>query len=616
LAAGTECGDGEPGRFEWTVENDGAPLYRAVFTARGGTLACFQLLNDQYKRKEEKPLPAGVPAWLGELGPNGEEVPLEMVSTWDTQFLPFAGLLGEEFGRDVRVIRKVLGPTAEGIAAGWKVGETRSETLDLAFRMDPVFTPVSTTPDEVVYVWPDPAVDGSDVFVERSFKRGAGGYRLLLSITIYNFGTQDLRAQPEVAVAGWEMGGQKSGMFSPPPNVMEAVCLAGGDVARFPISDLIEDGPQGPAGQAAWAAVGNRYFLGALVPLGMDDARCHLSGRTSGVLRASVYRSQQTPVSPGQGKTCAPGWYKPKDAGVLRCKALADALGVPVQDLARAAAGESAFQKLREAATPEAQADWIAAAKNVAMGRGSSTMKFEIFVGPKDISALSELGVGLEDTIDFWVVGFLAKPMLYLLRWFYSIIPHWAIAIVLLTIVVKLVLLYWTQKSYEQMQRMAQLKPAMEALKEKYGNDKERLNQEIMNLYKREKVSPLGGCLPMLLQMPIWIALYRTIYSCVDLYQAPLVLWIQDLSAPDKYFVLPGLLGVSMFIQQKMTPTTMDSAQAKMMLYIMPIMFTVFMLFLPSGLNLYIFVNTLLSMLQQYYLRKKAVQSKPAVART
>jgi YidC/Oxa1 family membrane protein insertase len=155
------------------------------------------------------------------------------------------------------------------------------------------------------------------------------------------------------------------------------------------------------------------------------------------------------------------------------------------------------------------------------------------------------------------------------------------------------------------MQRMASLKPMMEELKVKYGKDKERLNQEMMNLYKREKVNPLGGCLPMLLQMPIWIALYRTIYSAVDLYQAPLGLWITDLSAPDPYFVLPLVLGVSMFVQQKLSPTTMDSAQAKMMLYMMPAMFTVFMLFLPSGLNLYILVNTVLSLAQQWYLKKK-----------
>jgi len=184
-----------------------------------------------------------------------------------------------------------------------------------------------------------------------------------------------------------------------------------------------------------------------------------------------------------------------------------------------------------------------------------------------------------------------------------------------LTVLIKLLLLPVTHRSFKQMQKMATLKPLMDEVKAKYGDNKERLNQEMMALYKREKMNPVGGCLPMLLQMPIWIALYRTIYTSVELYQAPLGLWIQDLSQPDKYFVLPVLLGVSMFVQQKLTPTTMDSAQAKMMLWFMPIMFTVFMLFLPSGLNLYIFVNTLLSMLQQWHLRKDATPKQAALAK-
>jgi YidC/Oxa1 family membrane protein insertase len=195
--------------------------------------------------------------------------------------------------------------------------------------------------------------------------------------------------------------------------------------------------------------------------------------------------------------------------------------------------------------------------------------------------------------------------MLHVLKWCHAMVPSWTLAIILLTVLVKLLLLPLTQKSYSQMQRMSSLKPQMDALREKYGKDKNRLNQEMMNLYKREKVNPLGGCFPMLLQMPIWIALYRTIYSSAELYQAPMGLWIQDLSAPDPWFVMPLVLGVLMFLQQKMTPTATDSQQAKMMLYIMPVMFTVFMLFLPAGLNLYILVNTILSLAQQLWLKRR-----------
>ena len=148
---------------------------------------------------------------------------------------------------------------------------------------------------------------------------------------------------------------------------------------------------------------------------------------------------------------------------------------------------------------------------------------------------------------------------------------------------------------------MAQLKPKMDELREKFKDDKAKINTAMMELYKREKVNPLGGCLPMLIQMPIWIALYRTIYGAVELYQAPLFLWIRDLSAYDPFFVMPLVLGGLMFIQQKMSPPAGDPAQAKMMLYLMPIMFTVFMLFLPSGLVFYILVNTVLAIGHQTF---------------
>jgi len=211
---------------------------------------------------------------------------------------------------------------------------------------------------------------------------------------------------------------------------------------------------------------------------------------------------------------------------------------------------------------------------------------------------------GLDDTIDFWVLGFLCKPMLWLLRQSYAVIPSWGVAIIVLTLLVKVLTLYPTHQSMVQMRRMAELKPKMDAIREQFKDDKAKMNQALMDLYKREKVNPLGGCLPMLLQMPIWIALYRTIYGAVDLYQAPLFLWVDDLSAPDPYFVMPIVLGALMFLQQKMTPTMGDQTQAKIMQWMMPIMFTAFMLFLPSGLVFYILVNTLLSIAQQWYIRR------------
>ncbi len=180
--------------------------------------------------------------------------------------------------------------------------------------------------------------------------------------------------------------------------------------------------------------------------------------------------------------------------------------------------------------------------------------------------------------------------------------PQWGVAIFLLTVTVKLLLLYWTYKSFVSMRGMSQLKPEMDKLKEKFGDDKQKMNAAMMDLYKRNNVSPLGGCLPMLIQMPVYIGLYRTIFATPDLYQAPLFLWITDLSMPDPYFVMPVLLGVIMIFQQRLTPTAMDSAQQKIMMWVMPIMFTGFMLFLPSGLVFYILVNSVLSIFQQMYI--------------
>lgn len=599
------CGDDEPGRAEWVVEEGGETLYRSVFTGRHGTLACFELGNPQYRRREPRQLPPGVPEWFSAPGD------LNLVDTWDTVFLPFSLTFLELKGAS-QVTRTVVSPTLKAAADGWKKGETRTVDLIDAFNADPTFTLVQADQDEVVYVWPDPLRDSSDVFIEKRYYR-LSGFRIGLLVVLYNFSPNEVSNQPQIAVHRWEPEKPKRGLFSPPPNVMEGLCMAGGSLEKEKGSDLIE-ATQNPGGEASWVGVGNRYFLSAVVSRGLKNARCSLSAMTNGVVSAVLYRSNPFVLMPAGEGACYPDWYRP-DEKLLRCSEVSAGLGISLRDLFDPAVRERAFAKAKDTVPPEVSQVWLKVLKNLSSFSGAVAYPFELYIGPKDISKLKESQVGLEDSLDFWILGFISKPLLYLLRWFYSLVPNWLFAIAMLTILVKVALLYWTQKSFTQMQRMAQLKPLMEELKERYGKDKERLNQEMMNLYKREKVNPLGGCLPMLLQMPIWIALYRTIYCAVELFQAPLGLWIQDLSAPDPYFVLPLLLGASMFLQQKLSPTTMDSAQAKMMLYVMPIMFTVFMLFLPSGLNVYILINTLLSMLQQWYLRKKFSAPKPSTAK-
>lgn len=253
---------------------------------------------------------------------------------------------------------------------------------------------------------------------------------------------------------------------------------------------------------------------------------------------------------------------------------------------------------------------------------GSASHRFRLFCGPKRMELLDAVrggpGDGEQDAklvaaVDFGWLGFLCHPMLWLLKTFFALVGNYGIAIIFLTIVVKLVMLPLTQKSMKSAREMAKLKPLMEELKKKFGADKQRMNQETMNLYKAHKINPLGGCFPMLLQMPIWIALYRTLYSAVELYQAPFIPgWIDDLSFRDPVFIMPIALGIGMFFQQKLSPTTADSQQAKMMLYIMPAFMTFIMLYLPSGLVIYIFVSSLLSIGHQVLYNRRATESARA----
>lgn len=614
-ARAENCGENAPGAATLQFQEDGQPLYEATFTGRNGTIACFRLLKEQYSRKEAIATPEGVAPWLGSEGP------LNLVSTWDTFYLPFSSSF-PELTVDVEVRRKLQEPTVEARLQGWKAGMWALEganagkedfnpdtakplSMAEAYALDPIYSLVHSSDDELVYVWPDPEADKSSVFIERRFRK-AGDYRLEMLVTVYNFSTGRVVHRPQFGVDAYPLpGNEPTGFLAPPANVFESMCMTQASFHRED-SSALEKKPEGETfgEETLWVGVGDRYFLKALIPRDMKGFRCHLYMDANKVINASLFRDSSLAVGPGP-ESCFPSWHPAIPADGLSCLSVAQELGVSEGDVLVAHRLKAAIKARQDAlsagnlerygrllASVEAYAGWV-------------TYTFEMYLGPKDISELQKAVVGLEDSIDFWVLGFLAKPMLHILRWFHSVIPHWAIAIILLTILVKLLLLPVTQRSYKQMQRMSSLRPLMDEVKKKYGNDKERLNQELMNLYKREKINPVGGCLPMLLQMPIWIALYRTIYSSVELYQAPMGLWIQDLSQPDKYFVLPILLGVSMFLQQRMTPSTMDNAQAKMMLWFMPIMFTVFMLFLPSGLNLYIFVNTLLSILQQWYLKRQ-----------
>lgn len=245
---------------------------------------------------------------------------------------------------------------------------------------------------------------------------------------------------------------------------------------------------------------------------------------------------------------------------------------------------------------------------------------FKLFFGPKKISILNDLGYNLGKAVNFGMFDFLAKPFVWLMNFFYRFIPNYGVAIIILTLLTKAILWPLGSKSYKSMSEMKKLQPLMAELKEKYKNDKKKIQQETMALYKTYKINPLGGCLPMVAQIPVFFALYRMLYEAIELRHAPFFGWIQDLSAPDRLFrfgfsvpfmqppygipVLTIIMGASMLLQQKMSPPPGDPSQAKMMM-LMPIVFTVIFINFSSGLVLYWLVNNVLSIAQQYYVGKK-----------
>jgi YidC/Oxa1 family membrane protein insertase len=246
--------------------------------------------------------------------------------------------------------------------------------------------------------------------------------------------------------------------------------------------------------------------------------------------------------------------------------------------------------------------------------------KYRLFMGPKRIQILKAVGNDLHKAVDFGWFDFIAKPCLWLMNLFYSVIPNYGVAIIILTMLVKLLLWPLGQKSYKSMSEMKKLQPLMKEIREKYKDDKQRMNQEVMGLYRTYKINPLGGCLPMVVQLPVFFALYRMLYEAIELRHAPFFLWIDDLSAPDRLLrfnftvpfmeppygipVLTIIMGASMLLQQKMSPPMGDATRAKMMMF-MPIIFTVIFINFSSGLVLYWLVNNIISIAQQYFTQKK-----------
>ncbi len=237
-----------------------------------------------------------------------------------------------------------------------------------------------------------------------------------------------------------------------------------------------------------------------------------------------------------------------------------------------------------------------------------------VYVGPKIIDRLENVAPNLDRTVDFGFLFFISLPLFLFMDWIHSLVGNWGVAIILLTVVVKAVFFKLSATSYRSMARMRAVAPQLTRLRELYGDDRQRMSQEMMALYKKEKINPLGGCLPILVQMPVFIALYWVLFESVQLRHAPFMLWIQDLSQMDPYFILPILMGASMMLQMHLNPTPPDPMQAKIM-KLMPIIFTVFFLWFPAGLVLYWLTNNILSIAQQWYITRK-IESEMAARKT
>lgn len=231
------------------------------------------------------------------------------------------------------------------------------------------------------------------------------------------------------------------------------------------------------------------------------------------------------------------------------------------------------------------------------------TTSMRLYAGPQELEKIKSLANGLDLVVDYGWLTVLAYPLFVVLNWLHNLVHNWGTAIILLTVLIKLVFYPLSAASYKSMAKMRKLAPRLQHLKERYGDDRQKMHEAMMKIYKEEKINPLGGCLPILVQIPVFIALYWVLLGAVELRQAPFALWITDLSEPDPYYVLPIVMAITSFIQVKLSPSSPDPVQQKIMMA-MPVVFSVMFLFFPAGLVLYWLVNNVLSILQQWRINK------------
>ena len=669
----------QPEREERVIVTTPSIVY--TFTTRGATLSKAVLQDPRFTHAARTPVP-GVPS------DKLVEGQIDMVTTWGTKWLPFSsefGKLGYP-GQATMVIRRGKGgaisngsikggqleaPSARGelavdrpvmendllrvtappsLAAEYRVAKVgpggaitpskpfpestatgvayevvRIGAVDVLYDQNRNFTRVSATPGlPLVYVWPDPSIDQSPIWIERRFDMGQSPFELKLAVTVHNVGGELAQVQNGLRIGGWQHPEAKGqSFFGAPTPVLQSSCLALDGIEHAPFATLREKAiekweQQQPARElqsyasgAQWIAIDTNYFIQAAAPtpftelggqcqLGLQDFNPTVPGAW---VMWSAFTAPNLVEIPARVDACSPDFLPMTADGpkTERCKASLDRLGIG--PAASADEVKAAWEKARARGGDVASAD---RAYELLKNRPQATWRFNLFNGPKDTNLLPLSHPDLKRSVQFGWMQFIGAPMHKVLTWFHEGLGSWPLAIILLTFALKLITWPLSQKSYVSMQRMKELKPKLDELKKKFGNDRQRFASEQMALMKREGVSPFAGCLPMLLQLPIWVGLYGAILGSVELYHEPLGLWVPDLSSSDPYFVMPILVGVIQFVQMWLTPqAATDEMQAKIMKYGMPIMFTLFMLFLPSALVLYILVNSILTIVQNLLIKRR-----------
>ncbi len=545
---------------------------------RGG-LQDIRLLDAQFKL-EARPAVTGVASWAKDKFAAG---PLDLVETWDARWDPFRDTLDE-----VKVANLQLAVRTPGGQPGSQtVAALAVPSLEALAQIEPTWGVVAHSATEVQFVWPDPARVRSPIYLwKRVTPAGPDKpYLLHVELAVWNVGLAPAQYRLVHEITTYQDpttadGGGMLAMFAGPPEHKGASFSFADTAERFdaPALDTATE-EHTRVGLPEWLGVDSRYFLLAMAPAqGFPPQNTStLRHLPNGVVMARlVTAAEQLPATQGG---CVPEWVAKSWGGEI-CPAATKAGHV-------------------------------------------KTYSYDAYSGPKDLDELKASGHNLQAAVDFGWFGLIGRPMLWVLNQAHDLTGSWPLAILLLTVLVKALLWPITAKSLKSMRGMQKIKPELDKMRaeltakaKKLGQDKadaQEVNRITFELYKKHGVNPLGGCLPMLLQLPVYIALYRTIQSSVGLYNQPLFGWVHDLTQKDPFYVLPLVLGAVMFAQQKLTPQVGgDPAQQKMMLYFMPVLFTLMMLQLPSGLTLYILVNTALGIAQTLYTNRDSAVAKAA----